>query len=73
MCVSMTEQYRDNDVGRIFVSGLQRAVSGGVFLHLRVCRCVRVCLFVSQSLTPPWQACGPSPPPASPSAACPWP
>ncbi len=40
-----------------------------------VCVSVSVCVHVSrsQSLTPPWQVCGPSPPPTSPSAACPWP
>ena len=41
------------------------------FLHVCVCVCASVS--GSQSLRPPWQVCGPSPPLTSPSAVCPWP
>lgn len=42
------------------------------FLHLLVFECTSVNVSSqSQPLTPLWQVCGPSPPPTSPSAACP--
>lgn len=62
-------------------AGLMSAGCRGLYaaecLCVNVCVCVCVCacalLSQRQSLTPPWQVCGPSPPPTSPSAACPWP
>ena len=72
VCVNMTKRTET-----VMWAGLWRGYPQWSVFCTCMCVCVYVCVCVlvsrSQSLTPPWQVCGPSPPPTSPSAACPWP